>query len=59
VTGNTIFWVIVALGVLYILAMLTGIGPESALPSMQGECDPEAWEFIVMPLFVMSLREEP
>jgi len=35
--GNAIFWVIVALGLLYILAMMTGLGPESALPSIQGE----------------------
>ena len=35
--GNAIFWVIVALAIVYILAMLTGIGPESALPSIQGE----------------------
>jgi hypothetical protein len=36
--GNFIFWVIVALALIYILATATGIiGPQSALPNIQGE----------------------
>jgi hypothetical protein len=32
-----LLWVFLAIALLYIIAMITGAGPESALPSIQGE----------------------
>jgi hypothetical protein len=32
-----LLWVFLAIALIYILAMVTGAGPESSLPSIQGE----------------------